>query len=132
MGKITINRLSLFFFFNLFYTGCSIQSSYLPSFPQNIECQKIDYLLSASQLRVVPSKEGFTLSTPLVYANRMLLPIGTEVRAKRVFPQTLPPRYIVEAIRLNSKSSFVPATGVVFYSEGKYWLTLSNLYLPKN
>ncbi|ACD83213.1 Hypothetical protein Minf_1158 [Methylacidiphilum infernorum V4] len=133
MGNMDSGKIRSGFFLSFFFlAGCSLHSSFPSRFPVNLECQKIDYLISASQLRVMPSKEGFVLSTPLVYANKKLLPIGTEFRAQRAFPQALPPRYTVDGLRINPQSPFVPATGVVFYSEGKYWLTLSSLYVPKN
>ncbi|WP_244232805.1 hypothetical protein [Methylacidiphilum caldifontis] len=133
MGNIDISVLRILnnFFLLFCLSSCSIHPSLSGRFPVNLDCQKIDYLISASQLKVKPSKEGFVLISPLIYGKKILLPTGTIFHAQRVFPQALPPRYAVDALRLNAKSPFVPATGVVFYSEGEYWLTLSNLYLPK-
>lgn len=57
--------------------------------------------------------------------------MGAELRSERIFIHSLPPRYLVDGLRIDPKSVFVPATGNVIYEAGVYWATLSTACIPR-
>lgn len=113
--------------------GCGTESrmAFAPACPVDVPCHPSDPLLSSQPVRVRPSRYGFVLAEPLRLHGTRLLPAGTELRSERIFVQSLPPRYVVDGLRIDPKSLFVPATGNVVEDEGVYWATISNAQIPR-
>ncbi|MGD9897275.1 MAG: hypothetical protein AB7T14_09420 [Candidatus Methylacidiphilaceae bacterium] len=114
-------------------TGCgnATKIAFAPTCAQDVPCRASDPLLSSQPVRVQPSRSGFVLTESLRLHGKRLLPAGTELRSARVFVQSLPPRYVVDGLRTDPKSPFVPATGNVIDEDGVYWATLSNAQIPR-
>jgi hypothetical protein len=132
MGKAQITLLCLLTA-ALAEAGCGsgARLAFAPACAVDVPCRASDPLLSSQPVRVQPSRYGFVLTEPLRLHGKRLLPAGTELRSARIFVQSLPPRYVVDGLRTDPKSPFVPATGNVLYEEGVYWATLSNARIPR-
>ncbi|QSR85001.1 hypothetical protein [Methylacidimicrobium sp. B4] len=113
--------------------GCRTgpQVAFAPACPVDLPCRPSDPMLSSQPVRVRPSRYGFVLTEPLRLHGRCVLPAGTELHSERVFVQSLPPRYVVDGLRVDPKALFVPATGNVIEDDGVYWATLSNARIPR-
>ncbi|CAB4243591.1 conserved exported protein of unknown function [Methylacidimicrobium sp. AP8] len=113
--------------------GCGTGSpvAFAPACPVDVPCRASDPMLSSQPVRVRPSRYGFVLSESLRLGGKRILPAGTELRAERVYVQSLPPRYVVDGLRLDPRMPFVPATGDVIEDGGVFWATLSNARIPR-
>ncbi|MDD4933650.1 MAG: hypothetical protein PHO89_09335 [Methylacidiphilaceae bacterium] len=111
--------------------GSAARLAFAPACAVDVSCRASDPLLSSQPVRVRPSRCGFVLTESLRLHGKRVLPAGTELRSARIFVQSLPPRYVVDGLRIDPKSPFVPATGNVIDEEGVYWATLSNARIPR-
>lgn len=121
------------FFAALVLQGCATSSACSPGFPVNVPTQELPLTVSSVPVQVRRCPEGFQTVAPIILRETVVVPAGAQVRAVRAYPQTLPPRYIVDALRLGDKSHYTPVTGTVIFAEGRYVLTLSGgrVEIPK-